>query len=252
MFNQKLEIMKFTNQSFALFLVITIFLSLGCSNEKDELVLYEKKAGKLNIEVYQQDDETPVADKLVKLYSGSTEFKAEETDSKGKVDFGQVLQGTYTISLKDINIGTENDLSEASLYNVNKKVQVMTDETTKEIINVKDYVGSFYVTVFDRYSDSVYNDANIYLLKKNIYSRYNYYIDNESDIDPYAIGQKTTDDKGMATFTDVPANYDYIFLVVNKTDTADIETDGMYMYYDLDTKDDKQVVVNVSFSPGMP
>ncbi len=250
MFNQKLEIMKFTNQCFILFLIITLFLSIGCSKEKDELVLYEKKAGKLNIEVYQQDDETPVANKLVKLYSGSTEFKTEETDSKGKVDFGQLLQGNYTISLKDINLGTGNDLNEASVYNVNKIVQVMTDETTKEKINVKDYVGSFYVTVIDLYTDSVYTDANIYLLKKDIYERHDYSIDNESDIIPYAIDQKTTDDKGMATFTDVPANYNYMFFVANDADTADIETDNMWYY--LDTKEEEQVVLDVSLPVGMP
>ena len=245
MFNQNLKVMKFKNQGFVLLLVFTIFLSVGCSKEKDELVLYQKQAGKLKIEVYQQDNETPVTDQLVNLHKGSAEFKFEKTNSEGKIDFGKVLQGNYTISLKDVNLGAENDLSEASVYNINKNAQVMTDETTKEIINVKDYIGSFYVTVIDRYTDSVYNDANVYLLKKNIYDRYDYFIDAESDIDPYAIDKKTTDDQGMATFVDIPANYSYSFLVVCKTDSSDIKTNGIDFY--LETKEDKHAVLNISF-----
>ncbi len=184
-----------------LMMVLGVF-SFSCKEDQLESI-YIKRSGNLSITIL--DGEEPVKGQKVILYSGYSGdiMNAFETDEKGVINLGNLYEGAYEIGFE----------IEGYVY-VDQEVQVISGGPTSKTIQVKDYVGTFTVDLYQRYVNEVLKEDHGYGIAIIPYTEDLDHV-KEEDILDYAREIKYFD-QGMVVF-ELPA-YEYIVFLVKKDD----------------------------------
>lgn len=124
-------------------LLVALMGSAGVmsSCKKDDMeTIVLKRDGRLNVTI--KNGETPVADAKVRFYNedSGNEIDVLVTDANGFVDFGQLNEGTYAISVEVLS---------PKYTRIYQEIQVISGQTIKKDIQVADYVGAFTIALND-------------------------------------------------------------------------------------------------------
>jgi hypothetical protein len=117
----------------------------SCKKDDMETIVL-KRDGRLNITI--KNGETPVADTKVRFYNedSGNEIDVLVTDANGFVDFGQLNEGTYAISVEVLS---------PKYTRINQEIQVISGQTIKKDIQVADYMGTYTVALNDDDTEDV-------------------------------------------------------------------------------------------------
>lgn len=132
-------------------LMVSVMLSFSCKEDQLESITI-KKNGDLSIVLL--DGENPVPGQKVFLYSGYSGgiISALETNEKGVINFGTFHEGFYGIRFH----------VEGEVY-VEQEIQVISGETKgNKVIQLKDYVGTYTVELFDYNTNEIIKDDHGY------------------------------------------------------------------------------------------
>jgi hypothetical protein len=203
--------------------IIAAFLLSSCEKDKTEfpseytVTQINVNSGNLTVTIADTNG-NPLANITVILQSGITELNRLQTNSSGKVDFGKLINGTYTIVVNEVKVGEH-------VYKINKTVQVLTGQTTKTEIKPESFAGDVEVYVYNSIYDSALANYNVHLIPFN-----DDYEDTEGHSDyitlSYASGVTGSD--GTVSFKNIPSGYYYNVYVYNTTDTT-MSTSDFYL-----------------------
>lgn len=212
---------------------LTTLLFISCSKDNDVNVTL-KTDGTLTVKVTDNSN-TLLTGTKVKLYEdfGDDYLDALNTDSKGLVDFGNVISGTYTLVVDTPKVS-------GIKYIPIKKVQVVSGLDKSVTINVQEYIGTLKVT----FTKSTYLGGgpfaglNVILVPVERYNS-SYTINN---LIARAEFSGKTDPQGSITFT-TPSTREFWLIVYNDRKyrknaltSFDLSKDELRKYtYSLDT-----------------
>lgn len=148
LYRYKMKSMK--NLLLAMMMVLGV-LSFSCKEDQLESI-YIKRNGNLSITLL--DGEEPVVGQEVKLYSAYSWsiMNALETDEKGTIDFGTLHEGSYGIMFH-----IEGEV------HIEQEVQVISGgPTDNKVIQLKDYMGTYTVELFDGNTNEIIKDDHGY------------------------------------------------------------------------------------------
>lgn len=182
-------------------------LSFSCKEDQLESI-YVKRNGNLSITIL--DGEEPVKGQEVKLYSGYSGniMDVSETDEKGVINFGTLYEGAYGIVFE----------IEGQVY-VEKVVQVISGGSSNKTIQLKDYVGTYTVQLYERYTDELVEEDHGYGIAIVPYTEGLEDVEEEDVLD-YAREIKYFE-SGVVTF-ELPT-YEYVAFLVKKDEEDYLE-----------------------------
>lgn len=132
-------------------LMVSVMLSFSCKEDQLESITI-KKSGDLSIVLL--DGENPVEGQKVFLYSSyfGNIINALETNEKGVINFGTFHEGFYGIMFHiEGNVRVE------------REIQVISGAPKgNEVIQLKDYVGTYTVELFDYNTSEIIKDDHGY------------------------------------------------------------------------------------------
>lgn len=132
-------------------LMVSVMLSFSCKEDQLESITI-KKSGDLSIVLL--DGENPVEGQKVFLYSSyfGNIINALETNEKGVINFGTFHEGFYGIMFHiEGNVRVE------------REIQVISGAPKgNEVIQLKDYVGTYTVELFDYNTNEIIKDDHGY------------------------------------------------------------------------------------------
>jgi hypothetical protein len=223
--------MKKSIISKTLILVLLAFTALtSCEKDEktefpDEITINQKNIESGTLSVTLKDGSgNAIADQIVDLYDGMSRVERLKTNSSGAVNFGDLLQGTYSIYCEDVS-------ANGNIFQINKTIQILTGKTKNLSINVEEYVGTVTVDVKDYWNDDPVANANVKLIRTDDYDKY--YSGSYSELIPYTVVSGSTNTNGEVILTNVPTEY-YLTLVYNETDTTISSSFSVSIYDEID------------------
>lgn len=126
-----------------LFIAVSV-LSVSCQKDDMESIVL-KRSGSLTVTIL--NGEAPVANTKVRFFNEDTgnEIDVYITDEKGRIDFGQLNEGSYAVEVEVESPYTE----------LKQEIQIISGEHTKRTIQIGEYVGTFTIELLDEETGEV-------------------------------------------------------------------------------------------------
>jgi len=190
-----------------------IFCTLLCAilftmcTDENNLTYTLKMDGRLTVNVKDSSDNS-IKNTKVNLYVESINgslLDAYYTNNKGVVDFGEVLAGTYVVTV-------DTPAIDGIKYNPLKLFQVTSGSDKNLIINIQDYIGKVKVTInLSSYlGGGPFINLDVILVPNDLYNA------NLSVLDLISISEFSgkTDSQGIINFS-IPSRRDFRLIVYN-------------------------------------
>ncbi len=228
------------------YIFILIFILTGCDKNKDELMMEVKNTGDVKVVLYAGGKINPVEGAYIKLYEADlfgTVVADQITDKNGEALFKNIEQGNYLLYSPQLKLSEGVDVNQDSTYFLYKTTQVLSDETLIDTIDIKEHTGTITLRLFGE-NDSLYTNANVYMLRYNnaLYYQYHALLKNEEDLNIYACDKQTTDEDGCVTYKAPTGSY--FFCIVNKKDSTDINLAHSEVIYVKDCEQYSEIHLN--------
>lgn len=197
-------------------LAVSTVLSFSCKDDDQLDSIIIKRSADLSIAILDGDE--PVVDQKVYLYSQFTSnaLNILHTDEKGMIHFGTLNEGVYSIEFEI-----------KGYVNIDKEVQVISGGATNKTIQIKDYVGTYTVQLYDDNTNEIIKEDHGYGIAIIPYTKE---LDDakEEDLLSYAKEIKYFDAEGIVTF-ELPTYY-YVAFLVKKDDESLLDyVDDIYI-----------------------
>ena len=144
-----------------------VLITMSCTKSSDNLTVTLKLSGKLSATVIDNTGKG-IANVKVAIYDEMSRNNLDEvkTDGNGFVNFGELNEGTYTISVDTPKV---NGIK----YHPYKTVQVISASTKNVVINVLEYSGTLNLTFYNEsssYPYLSYSGLNVILVSDDVIS----------------------------------------------------------------------------------
>lgn len=191
--------------------LLTLLLIASSCSKNDDMTVTLKTDGSLRVKLIDNDDKG-LSNTKVSLYIGSSSGSCLDyfkTNSRGWVDFGEVLSGTYYVAADTPKV-------DGIKYKPGKLIQIPSGVDKDLIINVQDYVGSMQVTIKKAayLGGGPFANLDVIIVPNELYNA-NYSV---ATLITRAEFASKTDALGVTTFTN-PSSRDYRLIVYNSRKT---------------------------------
>lgn len=187
-------------------LLAFVLIFIMCTDETD-FTQTLKIDGSLSVNVTDSSDNS-IENTKVNLYVESITgdlLDAFYTNSNGNVDFGEVLAGTYVVTI-------DTPIVNGIKYHPVKLLQVTSGSDKKAIINVQEFIGKIKLTInMSSYlGGGPFSNLNVILVPDELYSA-SYTV---ADLIEVAEFSGKTDAQGVFTYS-IPSDRDFRLIVYN-------------------------------------
>ncbi|MFR9166041.1 MAG: SpaA isopeptide-forming pilin-related protein [Dysgonomonas sp.] len=212
-----------------LFFIPLLGILFAC--QKDDLDVTLINSGSLTISV-KDNNNNPIKDAKIRIYRNNYLFIEEKTNQTGIVDFGDLLQDTYSYTVSAVKNGFA--------YSDSKTFQIIAGK--KKTIESNPFANTGTITIrilkYDYWENSRVPYSNL-----NVTINSNTYYPSLEEIISKAYFSGKTDGQGTVTFKDIPANYSFrIYLYENN---KLVEPYDNYPNFSLETGEDIEKILEV-------